>query len=211
MKKLLIILFAFMLSGVTGMNAQFRYGPVAGVNISKLSFNQDLFDVSQAVGFQAGVQAELMFPGIGFGIDFGLLYNQATSFANIGQREVWASQGFGRQRMMLHQIDIPVHLRFKWTRMNGLEEKIAPFVYGGPEFLLNCGHSKVKGNPGVENPFTYSGGGLGLTAGLGFELWRSWQISASYTWGMSYMVKTKLLDDFSGRSSQWTVRVAYLF
>ena len=38
--------------------------------------------------------------------------------------------------MYLHMLEIPLHLRFKWTRMNGLEDYIAPFVYGGPDFSI---------------------------------------------------------------------------
>ena len=50
-----------------------------------------------------------------------------------------------------------------------------------------------------------------MTAGGGVELWRNWQVTLSYTWGMTYALKTKLLDDFSARNRHWTVRVAYLF
>ncbi|MDE6464786.1 MAG: hypothetical protein K2L16_09190, partial [Muribaculaceae bacterium] len=54
--------------------AQFRYSPVVGVNVNNLKFKQDLVNVGHSVGFQAGRAGELMFPGIGVGIDFGLLY-----------------------------------------------------------------------------------------------------------------------------------------
>lgn len=210
MKRLLTLLLAVLvIAGVA--EAQFRYGPIAGVNISNFTFKQDLVTVDQSAAWQAGIQGELMFPGIGFGIDLGLLYNQSAAFVDLGERKIWSSQGFGREHVMLHNIQIPVHVRFKWTRMDGLEEKIAPFVYGGPDFNIQCGHSRVRGDEGVGSPFKYSGGDLGITAGLGFELWRHWQVSASYTWGMTYVLKTRLLDDFSARSNQWSVRVAYLF
>lgn len=210
MKRLLTLVIALaVLAGAA--KAEFRYGPIAGVNISTLTFKQDLITVDQAVGYQAGVQCELMFPGIGFGIDLGLLYNQNGAFVNLGERKIWSSQGFGREHVMLHTIQIPVHVRFKWTRMNGLEDKIAPFVYGGPDFTIKCGHNKIRGSQDAPNPFKYTGGELGLTAGLGVELWKNWQVSASYTWGMTYALKTRLLDDFSARANQWSVRVAYLF
>ncbi|MDE6276734.1 MAG: porin family protein [Muribaculaceae bacterium] len=211
MKRLVFLFLAIALLGAASARAEFRYGPIAGVTVSHLSFKQDLVDVDQAVGYQAGIQGELMFPGIGFGIDLGLIYNQANANVNLGQRLIWSSQGFGREKVMLHSILIPVHVRFKWTRMNGLEDKIAPLVYFGPDFNINCGHNKIRGFEGVGNPFSYAGGGLGLTVGLGAELWKNWQLTASYTWGMTYALKTRLLDDFSARSSQWTVRVAYLF
>lgn len=193
-----------MLSVFGAAKAQFRYGPVVGVTLNRLVFKQDLVDVTQQVGYMAGIQGELMFPGIGVGIDLGLLYNQQGAMVKLGQKEIWASEGYGSERVYLHNIQIPVHLRFKYTRLNGIEDKIAPIVFGGPEFNIQVAHGRC-------DAFKYSGGDLGLTAGVGAELFRRWQVTGSYTWGMSYALKTKLLDDFSAQSRQWTVKVAYFF
>ncbi len=212
MKRLiapLIILIATLFPAAVA--AQFRYAPVVGVTINDLKFKQDLFPANTLVGMQAGIQGELMFPGIGFGIDFALLYNQMGAKTDLGSREIWHADGFGKQTVLLHTIQIPIHLRFKWTRMMGLEDYIAPFVYGGPDFSIQAGHSSIKGNEGVPNPFRYSGGDLGLTAGGGFELFKRWQVSLQYTWGMTYLLKTRKLENLSARNRQWAVRVAYMF
>ena len=203
MKKFLI-LSIILLSVFGAAKAQFRYGPVVGVTLNRLVFKQDLVDVTQQVGYMAGIQGELMFPGIGVGIDLGLLYNQQGAMVKLGQKEIWASEGYGSERVYLHNIQISVHLRFKYTRLNGIEDKIAPIVFGGPEFNIQVAHGRC-------DAFKYSGGDLGLTAGVGAELFRRWQVTGSYTWGMSYALKTKLLDDFSAQSRQWTVKVAYFF
>lgn len=192
-------------------SAQFRYAPVAGVTINDLDFKQDIFTVDKTAGTQAGIMGELMFPGIGFGIDFALLYNMMGAKTHLGEREIWSSDGFKSPVVMLHNIQIPLHLRFKWTRMGGLEEYIAPFVYGGPDFAITVGHSRIKGDNGAGSPFKYSGGDLGLTCGGGFELWRRWQVSVQYTWGMTYMLKTRKLDNLSAKNRQWAFRVAYFF
>lgn len=189
--------------------AQFRYAAVAGVTLNDLKFSQDIFPVDRTVGFEAGVQGELMFPGIGFGIDFGLLYNLMGAKVDLGSRDIWASDGFGKYTNALHVIQIPFHLRFKWTRMNGVEDYIAPFVYGGPDFDILVGHSDIKGNAGVDNPFRYSGGDLGLSVGGGAEIFKRWQVSVQYTWGMGYLTKTRKLDNLAGRNRQWVFRVAY--
>ena len=75
MRKILtsIIILCALIGGMTA-NAQFRYGPTVGADITTLKFKQNLIGVGQSVGFSAGVQGELMFPGIGFGIDIGLRY-----------------------------------------------------------------------------------------------------------------------------------------
>ena len=201
--KFLTIL-SIIIAGAASANAQFRYAPIVGAESTYLKFKQDLVDISHTFGYQAGVQAEMMFPGLGFGIDFGLLYNQLGAKVNLGQRKVWSSLGYGDERVRLHYIQIPLHLRFKWTRMNGLEDIIAPFVYGGPDFNILAGHGKC-------DAFKYAGGDLSLSVGGGVELLRRWQVSFNYCWGMTYALKTQLLDNYSARNRSYSFRVAYFF
>lgn len=202
LKKIILAASLVLISLSAG--AQFRWGPTLGFNYSTLKFKQDLVTVDKVADFEAGVQAEIMFPGIGFGVDLGFMYNMLGANVNLGEKTVWSSLGYGKERVYLHNIHIPLHLRFKWTRMSGLEDIIAPFAFGGPDFNLQV----ATGNT---DAFKCSHGDLGLTAGLGFELWRKWQVSASYTWGMTYALRTKLLDNFSARNRYWTARVTYLF
>lgn len=200
--RTLIALLLLTCSATAG--AQFRYGPTAGVTISTLHFKQDLFSVNQAVGGLAGITAEMMFPGVGFGIDFGMEYELRGAFTNLGERKIWASQGYGREHAMLHNLVIPVHLRFKWTRLNGFEDYLAPFVYGGPEFGFTLAHSDIKA-------FEYAGGEVGLAAGIGVEIMKRWQISAAHCWGVTYTLRTVQLTNLSAQNRTWNVRVAYLF
>lgn len=203
MKKSVII-FLLAIVAAVGAHAQFRFAPIVGGTLTNLKFKQDLVAVDRVFGTQAGVQAEMMFPGIGFGIDLGLIYNLAGAKVNLGERLIWSSQNYGNEHVMLHQLNIPIHLRFKYTRLGGLEDYVAPFVYGGPDFNINLAHNNC-------GAFDVPAGDLALVAGGGVEIMRRWQVSASYSWGMTYVIRTKLLTDFSARSRQWTVRLAYFF
>lgn len=205
-KIILALVAVVALISTIPAQSQIRWAATAGAGQGNLLFKQDLVTVKPTVGFQAGVLGELMFPGIGFGIDVGLLYNQQGAKVALGQREVWSSLGYGDKAVMIHNINIPVHVRFKYTRLNGLEDIIAPLVYGGPEFDIQVGHSGKD-----DGAYKFSGGDLGLTCGGGVELYKRWQITGQYTWGMTYVLKTMLLDNYSARSRQWTVRVSYFF
>ncbi len=182
--------------------AQFRWGPSVGMSVNNLKFKQELFDVSKGIGGSAGVKAEMMFPGIGFGLDMGLYYEQRATTLDLGQKLIWSSEGYGKEKIWLHSIDIPFNLKFKWTRMQGLEDYIAPFVFGGPVFTIQAGHSKC-------DALKYSGGDVSLIVGGGFELYRRWQVSVSYTWGMTYALKTRLLTDLSARNRTIDIKVTY--
>lgn len=201
-RKLIALLLVF--SAVFTCSAEFRWGPTAGINVSSLFWKQKLVETNQTCGFNAGVMGEIMIPGIGFGVDFGLRYSYRGAKVHFGQKEIWASSGYGTENVMFHTIQIPVNLRFKWTRMEGLEHYIAPFAYAGPLFNFNVATNDV---PAIEYPT----GSVGLQFGLGLELLERYQISAGYLWGLSYDCRTVKLDNFSARTQGWQVNVAVLF
>lgn len=199
-----IVFLLIALFTVSSAQARMRWAATAGLNVSTLHFKQDLIPIGKVATYAAGVTGETIFPGIGIGLDLGLLYDQQGAMVDLGKREVWSSLGYGNEHVYLHTIKIPVHLRWKYTRLNGLEDKIAPIIFGGPEFDIQVAHGKC-------DAFKYSGGDLGLAVGVGAELWKKWQVTAGYTWGMTYVLKTKLLDEFSAQSRQWTIRLSYFF
>lgn len=206
MKKL-IRLLAFVIITVgtsVAAHAEFRWGPTAGVNLTNLLFKQDFLEVDKTVGPTFGIQGETMFPGIGFGIDVGAMYSMQGATLHLGRWPIWSVDGYGKERSYLHTISIPLNLRFKWTRMGGIEEYVAPFVFGGPLFNFTVAHNKLKA-------MEYAGCSIGLQAGLGFEILRRWQIQGSYVWGMTYALKAVKLQDFSARERYWTVRATYFF
>lgn len=199
-----ILVCVALLGASLQSRAEMRYGASAGANISTLKFKQDLFPVKTIVGPQVGVNGELMFPGLGFGLEIGAYYSMLGAKCDLGSKHIWAVDGYGNENLTLHTLEIPFNLKFKWTRMNGLEDYVAPFVFGGPIFDFNIAHSSCKA---MEYPF----GSIALRAGLGFELYKKWQVSGSYTWGMTYTIKAVKLPDMSARNRFWSVRVAYFF
>lgn len=200
----LAALVAILLGAATQASAQVRIGPTVGAVASDLHFKQDLFTVDQAIGYSAGLAGEMMFPGIGFGLDFGLIYEQRGAIMHLGEKKMWASQGYGTERSYLHYLDIPVHLRFKFTNLNGMEEVVAPIVFAGPDFGFLLAHNKLEA-------MEYPAGQIGLTVGAGAEIHRHWQVTASYTWGVTYCMKAAILSNLSAQNRTWNLRVAYLF
>lgn len=72
--------------------AQFRYGPMVGISVSDLKFKQNLISVDKTIGYSGGIVAEMMFPGIGFGIDLGLYYERRGAKLNLGEKK-WRRPG----------------------------------------------------------------------------------------------------------------------
>lgn len=202
MKKILI--FFMFLAVAVSVSAKFRCGPTVGANFDHYHWKQKLVSSDQLVGFDAGLQCELMIPGIGFGVDFGLRYLYRGGKVGFGDQYVWSSDGIGNTDLRMHTIQVPANLRFKYTRLNGIENIIAPFVYGGPRFNFNCANSKCD----AIDRYNFS---LGLGCGLGVELYKKFQISAGYDWDVTDVVETHKLDDFSARLRGWVIDFAVLF
>ena len=199
-KALLIILAAVALTA----SAEFRWGPQAGLNINDYYWKQPLLKSDMRCGANAGLLGELMIPGIGFGVDFGLMYNLHSATIDLGSHYVWSSDGYKDIDYRMHTIQNPVHLRFKWTRMNGVEHYVAPFAFVGPTFNFKVASSKCDA---IEKP----AGSVGLQFGLGGELLEHIQLSLSYQWGVTYELRTVKLDNLSATASSWNINVAYLF
>lgn len=206
MKKLQRLLALLILvAGVSvAAKAEFRWGATAGVNVTNLNFKQDLVEVGKNVGPVLGVQGEMMFPGIGFGLDLGAMYSMQGASLNLGKWPMWANEGYGKERVYMHTLSLPVNLRFKWTRMNGFEDILAPFIFGGPIFNFTVAHSGM-------DAMKFPGGSIGVQAGGGIELFKRWQIQGSYVWGMTHAIKAVKLHDFTARERYWTVRAVYFF
>lgn len=199
------ILVAVMLVAVAlGASAEYRWGVTAGTNISDYKFKQDLVDVSPSVGFQAGIMGELMFPGVGFGVDWGVSYSMHGAKVDLGKQVVWSSDGYGNEQIWMHSIQIPIHLRFKYTNLNGIERIVAPFVYAGPRFSFTVADNGCKA-------MQFPAGSVQIQFGLGAELWEHLQVFGNYNLGVSYEMRTVKLQNFSARPSSWNIGLAYFF
>lgn len=206
MKKIffLALICVAALASSNSISAQGRWGVIAGADYTTLKFSQSLTPVDEKIGGVVGITGELMMPGIGFGVDASILYTQRGGKIHFGDQKIWSSLGYGNESCTLHYIEIPIHLKFKYTNLNGVENIIAPIVFAGPSFTILAGHSKI-------DALSYAGGEFGVQVGVGAELFRKFQINGSRCWGMTYALKTKLLDDYSAKNRTWKVTLTYFF
>jgi len=202
MKKLLATLM--VLAVAFGASAKFRWGPTVGANFPYYYWEQQLVKSTTLPGFSAGVQCELMIPGIGFGIDFGLRYVNRGGRVAFGDQYIWSSEGIGTTDLRLHTVQIPLNLRFKWTRMDGFENYLAPFAYAGPQFNFNVANTRC-------DAVKRASASVGLGVGVGVEIYKRFQLSGGYIWDVTYDVGTHKLDDFTARLEGWVVDFAVLF
>lgn len=202
MKKTILTLL-FMAVAVSA-SAKFRWGPTASATFDTYHWKQSLVGNEMRPGFTVGLMGELMIPGIGFGIDFGLRYANRGARIDLSDQYIWSSENTGNPNYRLHTLQIPVDLRFKYTRLNGVENYVAPFILAGPVFNIDVAHSDLKA---MES----SGGSVGVRVALGAELYKKFQIDGGYNWDLTYDIRTRKLDNFSARLQGWFVDFTVLF
>lgn len=67
--------------------AQFQFGLKGGLNISKLTFSEDIVKGDNRTGFFIGPMAEFTIPIVGLGVDVAALYNQSGARLKVVMRK----------------------------------------------------------------------------------------------------------------------------
>ena len=106
MKKYLSLLFlAVALMVSRSADAQVKFGLKGGLNVSKMSFSQDVFDGNNRAGWFVGPTVKFTLPIVGLSFDASALYDQRSS-------KVQNTDAAGGETTVKQQeINIPVNLR----------------------------------------------------------------------------------------------------
>lgn len=198
MKKIVsTLMVAVCLCMAIPAQAQFQFGLKGGLNISTLSFSNDMFKGDNRTGFFIGPMAEFTIPVIGLGLDVAALYNQAG-----GEVSNWIESV--NQTQTLKTIEVPVNL--KWTL--GLGSTLGIYFAAGPQFGFNVGRGHFAEAFDMKKSYTT------FNVGAGVKLIQHLQIGLNYNFSINKMAKA-YIDDYEGsidmKKNTWQVSLAYLF
>lgn len=183
-------------------NAQFKFGPKLGVNISTLSLGGDLsknFQSSNISSFTGGVMAEFMVPIIGVGIDASVMYTRKGS--DLKEITTGASE-----KQHTDYVEIPINLKYKFS-LPVVGSFMSPFVYAGPSFAFRVGDN-------FADQYKNKSFETAINVGIGLEFFSHLQIAGQYGWGLGKAMEFEndvLNSALNGKSRAWTVTAAYLF
>ena len=204
MKKISLLIAAMVLTCSAAMaQTTSRWGITAGANVNNIHFKQqDIVPTKTMWGPQLGVTGEMNFSGIGFGAEGSLLYTLKQGKVDYGSRTVWASLGAGNETVAMHYLDVPLHLKFKYNRLNGFESTLMPMLYVGPQFsfLMHGSHGDINSYPPVN---------VYLDMGIGVELMERWQIRGGYNFSIGQSFHTKVLDENVAKNRTWYFGITY--
>lgn len=183
-------------------NAQFKFGPKVGVNISTLSLGGNLsenFKSGNITSFTGGLMAEFMVPVIGIGVDASVMYTRKGS--NLKETVSGLSES-----QHTDYIEIPINLKYKFS-LPVVGSVLAPFVYAGPSFGFRIGDN-------FADQYKNKSFETAINVGIGLELFKHLQIAGQYGWGLGKTMEVEdniLNSTLNGKSRAWTVTAAYLF
>ncbi len=194
MKKIITsLLVAVCLCMAIPAQAQLKWGVKGGLNVSKVSFDSNLYSSDNRTGFFIGPMAEFTIPVIGLGFDGALLYSQRDFKVGTTTEK---SQG----------LDIPINLKYTI----GLGSMAGIYVAAGPDFFFD-----FSSDDGV---FNKKNAQVGFNIGAGVKLIKHLQVGVNYNIPLGDSGNLKYTDaytpstaDTGYKTKTWQVSVAYIF
>ena len=170
MKKVLSIVFlvAAMLFA-SNANAQIKFGLKGGLNVTSMSFSEDVFDASNKTGFFVGPMVKVTVPIVGLSFDAAALYDQKEADVK------YAAEGeLGKVNVKQQSINIPVNVRYGF----GLSSLANIFLFAGPQWGINVGDKNFKWNE--TSSYSLKKSNFSVNVGAGVTLLKHLQVSANY-------------------------------
>jgi len=198
--RILLVAIAAITATVTSdLQAQFRFGIKAGLDVSTLHFNDNLFDSSNRAGFTGGLMCEFTVPVIGVGFDLSAMYVRRNSQFMVDNEIEKNNRDY---------IEIPLNLKYKLS-IPAIGNIITPFITTGPSVAF------LTSRRAVSEAYHNKACDFAWNFGFGVQLLNKLQVAASYGLGL-----TKALEEIdiapnataiNGKNRYWTVTAAYLF
>lgn len=211
MKKVLSIVFlvAAMLFAANA-NAQIKFGLKGGLNVTSMSFSEEVFDASNKTGFFVGPMVKVTVPIVGLSFDAAALYDQKEADVKYTGTE----GELGKVNVKQQSINIPVNVRYGF----GLSSLANIFLFAGPQWGINVGDKNFKWNE--SSSYSLKKSNFSVNVGAGVTLLNHLQVSANYNIACGKSADaslSKALDAASNagkdksHNNSWQIALGYWF
>ena len=211
MKKILSLVFlvaAMMFA--TSANAQVKFGLKGGLNVTSMSFSEDVFDASNKTGFFVGPMVKVTVPIVGLSFDAAALYDQKEADV----KYTGTDGELGKTTVRQKSINIPVNVRYGF----GLSSLANAFLFAGPQWGINVGDKNFKWNE--TSSYSLKKSNFSVNVGVGVTLLSHLQISANYNIACGKSADASLVKAAEAltnagkdksRNNSWQIALGYWF
>ncbi len=177
--------------------AQVSFGLKAGINISKVSFNEDVATATNRAGIFLGPQMDIDLPFPGLGADIAVLYDN---------KNVKFKSGKTTEKESLHYIDLPINVKY----MIGLGRMSNIYFATGPQFSWNIGDTDI-----LQDSYTLKSSQFSWNIGAGVTVLGRVRLGYTYNIACGNTAEVKgvssLTDDFNFKNNTQQIHFTYLF
>lgn len=207
-KSVLSLIMVLAMVAVLPVGAQVKFGVKAGVNLSQMSMDKDVFNTSNRAGFFMGPTLKVGLPVLGLGLDMSALYNRQEAKVEGINNKV-------NTVLKQQQLIVPVNVKYGI----GVGSIANVFVFAGPQIAFNIG-DKVKRISEIQDQaaqWTLQSSNFSVNAGLGLTIATHFQVTANYNVGVGKtgdITWENVKENAVSRKTQgssWCVGLAYFF
>lgn len=193
-KTISVLLLALTLVWAMPSKAQLKFGVVAGLNLSEVSFKDapNNFDSNNRAGWYLGPKIEFTVPIIGIGADISLQYNQ---------RKLNAEADGSSSSKTLRSFEIPVNIRYQI----GLGDMAAVYVATGPQFGFPVGTKDWASS------YQLKKSNVTWNVGAGVKLLGHFQAGLGYNFAISKFGASYDGEIGSFKTNTWQLQIGYMF
>ena len=215
MKKVIALVVLAAAMTLTAQAQGIKFGVKGGLNITKMSFSEDVFNSDNKVGFFVGPSLKISLP-LGFGVDIAALYDERstevngssdkTSYKTIEGDMVMpeAASSTGNETIKQKSFQVPVNLRYNigFSAMAGI------YLAAGPQFGFPVGDKWYKTEVG---DYRLRDANLSVNFGTGFYLMGHLEIGFTYNLAAGKSGEFKNWNDVDTHHHAWQINAAYYF
>ena len=208
MKKVITLVVFLSAMTLTAQAQGIKFGLKGGLNITKMSFSEDVIKSENNTGFFVGPTLKISLP-IGFGVDIAALYDERS--ADISGGLVKAEGGndmlvYNTQSETIKQksLQVPVNLRYNI----GLGSMAAVYLAAGPQFGFPVS-DKVYDTKFGE--YRLKDANLSINFGAGLTLMGHLELGVTYNLAAGKSGEFKDWNDVDTHNNAWQISAAYYF
>lgn len=205
MKRIITLVVLAVAMTMTAQAQGIKFGVKGGLNITKMSFSEDVFKSDNKVGFFVGPALKISLPA-GFRVDVAALYDERSADVTGGYKAEDSKLVVNTDGETIKQksIQVPVNLRYNigFSSLAGLYLALGPqfgFPVADKVFDTDFGEYRLKD------------ANLSINFGAGVYVLGHLEIGFTYNLAAGKSGEFKNWDDVDTHNHAWQISAAYYF
>jgi opacity protein-like surface antigen len=208
MKRIITLVLLAVAMTVSAQAQGIKFGLKGGLNITKMSFSEDVIKSDNKTGFFVGPTVKVSLPA-GFGADIAALYDQRSADvtgvnSNTEATSYPASSTATTETIKQKSIQIPVNLRYNI----GLSSMAGIYLAAGPQFGFPVSDKVYNTKVGE---YRLKDASLSINFGAGLSLMGHLEVGFTYNLAAGKSGEFKDWNDVDTHNNAWQISAAYYF